>query len=97
IRLVRLAGGCTGPGTWRAGVPMGCWISWVVRIRRSSCAASGSSLARSKVREDGAGGKRLVGYVVAAGGQAAPDPSALRAALSRQLPDHMVPSAVVVL
>ena len=26
--------GCTGPGTWRAGVRMGCWSSWGVRTRR---------------------------------------------------------------
>ena len=43
-----------------------------------------------------AGGQRLVGYVVAAAG-AVLDAAALRAALSRQLPDYMVPSALVVL
>ncbi|HEY3848270.1 MAG TPA: amino acid adenylation domain-containing protein, partial [Acetobacteraceae bacterium] len=62
----------------------------------------GVSQAAVVAREDGAGGKRLVGYVVAASsasgdGAAAPEPSALRALLSRQLPDHMVPSAIVVL
>src|SRR6185312_9093066 len=40
--------------------------------------------------EDG-GSKRLIGYLVAAAG-ATVDPSALRASLSRQLPDYMVPS-----
>ena len=46
---------------------------------------------------DGAGGgQRLIGYVVAAAG-AVLDTAALRAALSRQLPDYMVPSALVVL
>ncbi len=47
-------------------------------------------------REDGPGGKRLVGYVVAAGA-AVPDAAALRAHLGRSLPEHMVPSAFVVL
>ena len=47
-------------------------------------------------RRDGAGGQRLIGYVVAAA-DAVLDTAALRAALSRQLPDYMVPSALVVL
>ena len=47
-------------------------------------------------RPDGSGGQRLIGYVVAAAG-AALDTAALRCALSRQLPDYMVPSALVVL
>ncbi len=47
-------------------------------------------------REDGPGGKRLVGYVVAAGA-AVPDAAVLRAHLGRSLPEHMVPSAFVVL
>ena len=47
-------------------------------------------------REDGPGGKRLVGYVVAAG-DAVPDAAVLRAHLGQSLPEHMVPSAFVVL
>ena len=47
-------------------------------------------------REDGPGGKRLVGYVVAAGA-AVPDAAVLRSHLGRSLPEHMVPSAFVVL
>ena len=73
--------GCTGPGTWRGGVRTGCWSFWGGRTRRSSCAGSGSSLARSRLRCCGrpgwrrpwwwraataGGGPRLVGYVVAA-------------------------------
>ena len=47
-------------------------------------------------REDSPGAKRLVAYVVAAGGQM-PDAAALRRWLGEQLPDYMVPSAFVVL
>ncbi|WP_163997839.1 non-ribosomal peptide synthase/polyketide synthase, partial [Pyxidicoccus caerfyrddinensis] len=47
-------------------------------------------------REDGPGGKRLVGYVVAHEGFQT-DSAALRAALKETLPEYMVPSAVVVL
>ncbi len=46
------------------------------------------------VREDRPGDKRLVAYVVPAEGSA-PAPEALRAHLAEQLPDHLVPSAVV--
>lgn len=45
-------------------------------------------------REDGPGGKRLVAYVVPGQGF---DEAALRSALSRVLPDYMVPAAIVVL
>ena len=50
-------------------------------------------------RDDGSGGKRLVGYVVAAdaGQGMAFDIGSLRAALARQLPDYMVPPAIMVL
>jgi hypothetical protein len=47
------------------------------------------------LRGDSAG-QRLAGYVVAAAG-ATLDPAALRASLSRQLPDYMVPSAIMAL
>ncbi|MEQ1564103.1 MAG: non-ribosomal peptide synthase/polyketide synthase, partial [Myxococcota bacterium] len=45
-------------------------------------------------RDLGDGDKRLVAYVVADPG-AEPDPAALRTALRRSLPEHMVPSAFV--
>ena len=57
---------------------------------------AGVSQAAVIARPDGAGGQRLIGYVVAAAGVAL-DTAALRAALARQLPDYMVPSALVVL
>ena len=47
-------------------------------------------------REDQPGHKRLVAYVVGAGG-VSPDIGELRAYLSGQVPDYMVPSAFVVL
>ncbi|KAG9578483.1 hypothetical protein KCV01_g16546, partial [Aureobasidium melanogenum] len=50
------------------------------------------------VARDGAGGKRLVGYLVWQGGVDGGDPiPALRAQLAERLPDYMVPSAFVVL
>nr|AEH95300.1 putative non-ribosomal peptide synthetase [Aplysina aerophoba bacterial symbiont clone AANRPS] len=48
------------------------------------------------VLQEAAGEPRLVGYVTPSGGEA-PVPAGVRAAASRQLPAHMVPSAVVVL
>ena len=45
----------------------------------------------------GDGSLRLVAYVVATEGVAAPDAAALRAHLAESLPDYMVPSAFVVL
>ena len=53
-------------------------------------------IARPDGQNGAGGGQRLIGYVVAAAG-AVLDTAALRAALSRQLPDYMVPSALVVL
>ncbi|QKV97422.1 non-ribosomal peptide synthase/polyketide synthase [Streptomyces sp. NA02950] len=47
------------------------------------------------VREDEPGHRRLVAYVVPAGGGAPPGAAELRAAVSRLLPAHMVPSAYV--
>ncbi|HEX8907275.1 MAG TPA: condensation domain-containing protein, partial [Longimicrobiaceae bacterium] len=48
------------------------------------------------VRRSPAGDERLVGYVTRQDG-AAPDAAAMRAALRRSLPEHMVPSEIVVL
>jgi acyl carrier protein len=47
-------------------------------------------------REDQPGAKRLVGYVVPAGGSA-PEAADLRAYVAGSLPDYMVPSALVIL
>ena len=57
---------------------------------------AGVAQAAVVAREDAAGQRRLVGYVVASSG-AVLEPSVLRAALSGRLPDYMVPSALVVL
>ncbi|MGW4943412.1 non-ribosomal peptide synthase/polyketide synthase [Actinoplanes sp. NPDC004185] len=48
-------------------------------------------------RDDDAGHRRLVAYVVPANPPDAPDSTALRTELRRQLPDYMVPTAYVVL
>src|SRR6186997_1030577 len=65
-------------------------------IEAALAGQSGVSQAAVIARPDGAGGQRLIGYVVAAL-DAVLETAALRAALSRQLPDYMVPSALVVL
>ncbi|MFI9276284.1 amino acid adenylation domain-containing protein, partial [Kitasatospora sp. NPDC052896] len=49
------------------------------------------------VREDQPGDRRLVGYVVPSTGVDSIDPASLRRCVADQLPDHMVPAAVVVL
>ncbi|MEU7187240.1 amino acid adenylation domain-containing protein [Streptomyces sp. NPDC039022] len=66
-------------------------------------AAPGVAQAAVVAREDRPGERRLVGYVVAAGGGkdgtdgSAPDGQALREHLARVLPEYMVPAAVLVL
>ncbi|MFJ8795270.1 amino acid adenylation domain-containing protein [Streptomyces sp. NPDC102462] len=47
-------------------------------------------------RDDGPGGRRLVGYVVPAGAEGV-DPDLVREHAARQLPDYMVPAAVLAL
>jgi amino acid adenylation domain-containing protein len=47
------------------------------------------------MREDGAGDKRLVAYLVAHPGQALPDEAQLRAMLAQKLPEYMLPSYFV--
>ncbi|CBG67541.1 putative non-ribosomal peptide synthetase [Streptomyces scabiei 87.22] len=59
-------------------------------------AQPGIDAAAVVVREDTPGDKRLVAYVVSEPDRPA-DPSALRAAAARALPDYMVPAAFVVL
>jgi len=50
------------------------------------------------LREDTPGRQRLIGYVTIDDGAAAPDVGAdIQAALRRELPEHMVPDAIVVL
>ncbi|PWW67081.1 non-ribosomal peptide synthetase [Actinokineospora spheciospongiae] len=58
-------------------------------------ALPGVGAAAAAVRTD-TGTARLVGYVVPAAG-ATPSPDGVRAALADRVPDHLVPSAVVVL
>ncbi|MEU5431757.1 amino acid adenylation domain-containing protein [Streptomyces sp. NPDC020719] len=67
-------------------------------IEAALAGAPGVAQAAVAVRGDGPGGERLVGYAVPAQGAAAAcEPDALRAHLAAVLPDHMVPSAFVVL
>ncbi|MGI5378895.1 amino acid adenylation domain-containing protein [Streptomyces sp. CA-251387] len=47
-------------------------------------------------RDDGPGGRRLVGYVVPAAAETV-DPDAIREYVARRLPDYMVPAAVLAL
>ncbi|MFB6889988.1 amino acid adenylation domain-containing protein [Kitasatospora sp. NPDC056327] len=55
-------------------------------------------VARSAVvAHRGPTGPQLVGYLVPAGPDAAPDPAAVRRELAAVLPEHLVPAAVVVL
>ncbi|XTP10868.1 amino acid adenylation domain-containing protein [Streptomyces albus subsp. chlorinus] len=61
-------------------------------VEAALAACAGVTGACATVREDGPGEQRLVGYVT---GDA--EPAAVRAALARELPEHMVPSAVVAL
>ncbi len=62
-------------------------------VESALAALDGVAAAAAVVRTD-AEHKRLVGYVVPAGG-AELDLAALRSALGRSLPDHLVPSAIV--
>ncbi|MFO1075121.1 MAG: amino acid adenylation domain-containing protein [Geminicoccaceae bacterium] len=66
-------------------------------IEAALLAQPGVGEAVAILRQDGDQAEAaLVGYVVPSAG-ATPDPAALRAALGRQLPGHMVPSAIVLL
>jgi amino acid adenylation domain-containing protein len=69
-------------------------------VESALVAVPGVGRAVAVVREDRPGDRRLVGYVVPAAGAApdpAPHPAAVREAVAGQLPEYMVPSAVVVL
>ncbi|NYV76080.1 amino acid adenylation domain-containing protein, partial [Streptomyces sp. UH6] len=61
-------------------------------VEAALAAQDGVDGACALVREDRPGDQRLVGYVTGAA-----DPAALREAVALTLPEHMVPSAVVVL
>ncbi|QKW22406.1 amino acid adenylation domain-containing protein [Kitasatospora sp. NA04385] len=65
-------------------------------IEAALAAVPGVAQAAVVVREDRRGEKRLVGYAAPAP-DAALDPAAVRSTLADSLPDHMVPSTVVVL
>ncbi|MGQ4712493.1 amino acid adenylation domain-containing protein [Streptomyces anulatus] len=58
---------------------------------------AGVARALAVVREDRPGDRRIVAYAVPADPGSAPRPDELRAHAARQLPDYMVPAAVVVL
>ncbi|MCF3104940.1 amino acid adenylation domain-containing protein, partial [Streptomyces roseoverticillatus] len=65
-------------------------------VESAAVRCAGVGRAAAVVREDRTGDPRLVAYVVPAPG-AEPGPARIRAELAEVLPDHMVPSAVVVL
>ncbi|MYV71146.1 non-ribosomal peptide synthetase, partial [Streptomyces sp. SID2131] len=66
-------------------------------VEAALTALPGVAAACAVVREDRPGDRRLVAYTVPAEGAAALDTAEVRARLADALPDHMVPSAHVVL
>lgn len=72
----------------------------VGEVEAALAAVPGVGAAAAVVREDGGGAGRLVGYVVpvtAPSGTAELTAESVRGVLAERLPDHLVPSAVVVL
>jgi amino acid adenylation domain-containing protein len=66
-------------------------------IEAALAAHPGVAAAVAAAREDAAGERRLVAWVVARAGAPAPAAAALRAHLAASLPDYMVPAAFVAL
>ncbi|MGI5041366.1 amino acid adenylation domain-containing protein, partial [Streptomyces sp. JAC128] len=66
-------------------------------VQAALAAHPGVTQAAVVVRDDPAGGKRLVGYVVPGGGRDAELAAEVRRFAEARLPAHMVPSALVVL
>ncbi|MFF1379057.1 amino acid adenylation domain-containing protein [Streptomyces sp. NPDC058308] len=65
-------------------------------IEAALTACPGMASAAALIREDRPGDRRLIGYVVSEAGSDA-EPATVRAQVANRLPDHMVPSAVMVL
>ncbi len=63
----------------------------------AACADQPGVARAAVVARDDGRGPRLVAYLVPAAGADAPDPADIRGALRRRLPEHLVPSAFVVL
>src|SRR5271165_7016432 len=100
--------GCTAAGISCAGGRRGFWTSSGAQVKLRGFRIepgeieavllrhAGVAQAAVIAREDAAGEKRLVAYVAAAG-ERAPEAASLRGHVAQSLPDHMVPSAYVVL
>ncbi|MEV0116656.1 amino acid adenylation domain-containing protein [Streptomyces sp. NPDC050844] len=66
-------------------------------IEAALTACTGVASAAAVIREDRPGDRRLIGYVVPGTDHATPDAAQVKQAVADRLPEHMVPSAVVVM